>query len=168
MTPTARPATARFWEKVDQAGDCWVWLAHKDHAGYGQFTYGLKTIRSHRVAWILTHGEIPNGLFVCHKCDNPSCVRPDHLFLGTHSDNMRDSYRKGRKVLPDRTRFVKGHQQASRGEASHLAKLTSDQVLEIRRTYEQGGVTQEALARKYGVERTTVRDIIHRRNWKHI
>jgi hypothetical protein len=167
MTPIVRPASVRFWEKVDQTGDCWVWLAHKDHAGYGQFTYESKTIRSHRVSWMLTHGEIPNGLFVCHKCDNPSCVRPDHLFLGTHSDNMRDSYKKGRKVLPERTRFVKGR-QGRRGEESYWAKLTSDQVVEIRQLYEQGSITQEALAQRYGVNRTTVRDIINRRNWKHV
>jgi len=85
-----------FWSKVDRTGDCWIWQSSRFATGYGRVTYQGKSAYSHRVSWTLTNGEIPNGFHVCHHCDNPPCVRPDHLFLGTPLDNMRDRDRKGR------------------------------------------------------------------------
>ncbi len=87
-----------FWKKVDKdlRNPCWIWLAAKDLEGYGFFWFKNKQVRSHRFSWEITHGKIPNGLFVCHHCDNPSCVRPDHLFLGTCQDNALDMISKGR------------------------------------------------------------------------
>lgn len=86
----------RFWSKVRKGDGCWEWTAWINSNGYGEFTKDHKNLKASRVSWILTYGPIPDGLFVCHHCDNPPCVRPDHLFLGTPLDNMRDMIAKGR------------------------------------------------------------------------
>ena len=85
----------RFWEKVDKSGDCWKWIAHL-LKGYGRFRLNNKTWSAHRVSWTLHYGEIPEGMCVLHRCDNPGCVNPEHLFLGTRTDNMKDRDQKGR------------------------------------------------------------------------
>jgi hypothetical protein len=91
------PPSARFWSKVDTSGDCWLWSAVTDRSGYGMFTVSGRKILAHRFVWELTHGAPPPpNLLVCHTCDVPPCVRPEHLFLGTHTDNTRDMIRKGR------------------------------------------------------------------------
>lgn len=97
----ARPYLDRFWENVQKSNDgCWIWTASVSRAGYGDIWVGLRPgvriIKVHRLSWEIHYGPIPDGLFVCHRCDNPRCVRPDHLFLGTHTDNMRDASAKGR------------------------------------------------------------------------
>lgn len=98
-----RPLMERFWEKVDMSGDCWVWTGSCSPWGYGQIGVPPNQIaRAHRVSWELHHGPIPHGLYVCHHCDNPRCVRPDHLFLGTPSDNTQDMLHKGRHWTPFR------------------------------------------------------------------
>ncbi len=91
-----RPVSERFWSKVTDAGSCWVWTAHRSRRGYGTFDVEGASQQAHRVAWALSHGPIPHGMLVCHHCDNPSCVRPEHLFLGTALDNSRDRIAKGR------------------------------------------------------------------------
>lgn len=95
---------ARFWDGVDkQPGDgCWEWTGHCNDGGYGRVTRQTEDRLAHRYAWELENGPIPDGMFVCHHCDNPPCVRPDHLFLGTHTDNMRDAQRKGRRPTAER------------------------------------------------------------------
>jgi hypothetical protein len=107
--PKPRPVAERFWEKVDKSGECWTWrpVTGRHPFGYGMFTpqHGQR-VTSHRFSWQLAHGPIPSGLFVLHKCDNPPCVRPDHLFLGTHKDNMADM--KAKKRQPGRTNWVRG------------------------------------------------------------
>jgi hypothetical protein len=94
------PIAERFFEKVAiiPFHDCWEWVAAKNEKGYGKFSIGTThtNLKAHRVSWMLANGSIPDGLFVCHRCDNPGCVRPDHLFLGTPKDNMIDKVRKGR------------------------------------------------------------------------
>ena len=85
-----------FWVKADKTESCWLWQALKNKTGYGVVNYNYKTQLAHRVAWTLTHGDIPAGLYVCHKCDTPGCINPDHLFLGTQLENMRDMASKGR------------------------------------------------------------------------
>lgn len=109
---------ARFWSWVDKSGDCWVWTGVRRPKvygyarGYGQVSVNQKLLAAHRVSWQLPHGPIPEGLQVCHRCDNPPCVRPDHLFLGTSADNRHDAVVKGRAkapVHPRRTECRQGH-----------------------------------------------------------
>jgi hypothetical protein len=98
-----RPYAQRFWAMVHKGGwsdGCWWWMGRVDTSGYGECQFRGKLTRANRVAWILTRGEIPEGLFVCHQCDHPWCTNPDHLFLGTPTDNMRDMAEKRRKRSP--------------------------------------------------------------------
>ena len=90
----------RFWNKVQKSNSCWEWVAAKNESGYGIFGVGKSTDKAPRIAWRLLKGEIPGTLIVCHKCDNPGCVNPEHLFLGTHKDNHLDAKNKGRHVQP--------------------------------------------------------------------
>ena len=85
-----------FWFRVDKRQDCWLWLGSVNNYGYGTLGHNKKVILAHRYAWEITNGAIPDGLLVCHSCDNPPCVNPDHLFLGTHTDNLNDCISKGR------------------------------------------------------------------------
>lgn len=147
----------QFWRRVEMIPfhECWEWAGKISHkSGYGQITnntYGQ--MRSHRLAWIVQCGPIPPGLHVCHKCDNPGCVRADHLFLGTKSDNMRDMVRKGRN-----SNFGK------RGESNAHSKLTADKAGWIRRVVADGLEHAEA-AWLLGVSRTTVFNVVHGISW---
>jgi len=152
----------RFWSKVQRTEDCWPWKASTDGRGYGHFMLPTGTsqgrlVKAHRFAWELTFGSIPNGLCVLHRCDNPSCVRPDHLFLGTLGDNARDMVAKGRFVMP----------KQPHGEQHSQARLTESNVHLIRRTYELRNMTMQVLARQYKVGLTTVFDVLHRKTWTH-
>ena len=144
--------TDRFWDKVDKSGDCWVWRGVSGN-GYGQFWNNGKNVGAHRFAYSLANGPIPNGLFVCHHCDNPKCVRPSHLFLGTNSDNIVDS-------------VVKGRWTDNRGEKHGMSKLVKDDVREIRRLYSLG-VTQTVLAKAWEVDQSTISYIVNGKRWKH-
>ena len=132
----------RFWTKVDKRGpdECWSWLAYVGEKGYGQIKAdgNRKMLRAHRVSWELNIGPIPDGLCVCHHCDNPPCVNPAHLFVGTYGDNNRDAYRKGRKVPPT---------PDNRGELNGQAKLTEAHVHKILVSTE----TQRGLAYRHNV-----------------
>lgn len=158
---TCIPPAERFWPKVDKRGpdECWLWLATRDANGYGSFDHA----RAHRVAWALKHGAIPDGLLVCHRCDNPPCVNPDHLFVGTSADNMADMWSKGRGRNGVRT-----HPEAcARGERHGSARLTESDVREIR-TRCAAGESMVAIAHEKGVARTTVWKVRARRTWKHV
>jgi len=152
---------ARFNNFVKKSPGCWKWTGATDSAGYGAMrvggtldgTRGMK--KAHRIAWVLKHGPIPKGMCVCHKCDNPSCVRPGHLFLGTYSDNMNDMLAKGRG-------------RHRRGERHGRAKLTERDVHAIRARYASGDVTQEALAAEYGVTHVLIGKIVRHKLWTHI
>jgi len=101
----------RFWGNVNKTDFCWEWTGLKNIGGYGTITVGKRQIVAHRVSFVLAYGKIKKGNLICHRCDNPKCVRPDHLFQGTHSDNAKDAYAKGRlniKNISLGTRFKKG------------------------------------------------------------
>ena len=142
-----------FWDRVTKTDSCWTWNGSKTSGGYGSVTYEGKFTVCHRVSWELTNGPIPNGLRVLHKCDNPPCVNPDHLFLGTQADNMRDAYRKGRVMI-------------RRGSDTIWSKLTEEDIPAIRCMYGEG-FTQAAIARQFGVATDTIWDVTHGRTWRH-
>lgn len=147
---------ARFWSKVNKTDGCWLWTAALNAQGYGHFQIvGRGVVRANRFSWEITNGPIPAGMYVCHRCDNPACVNPAHLFIGTQAENMADCAAKGRNGAP-------------RGEAHRSAKLTPAQVVEIRARYAAGGVSYAKLCREYGVCERNILDIVRRRIWKHV
>lgn len=152
-TPKLR---VRFWSKVDKTGDCWIWTAMIGWKGYGRFRADGKSKAAHRVAFELTYGPIPDDLFVCHRCDNPPCVNPTHLFLGTPQDNMRDAAAKGRLG-----------KSSPRGEAIGGHILTEQAVREIRAA-RAAGVSSIDLERRYGVNQRTIWDAVNRKTWRHV
>lgn len=153
----------RFWNKVVKGPSCWEWTAAKNKAGYGIFQIGTnrkqKTILAHRFSMELIHGSTPIGMAVCHHCDNPACVRPEHLFIGSMKDNMRDSANKGRHPK-NKTRYLpegKRHHFYKRG-----MKITREEALRIRS--ESG--TQISIAHKHGVSPSLVSLIKSGHIWK--
>lgn len=164
--PTPRPLVERFWEKVKRGPGCWEWQGFRVPQGYGTIREaggGSKKLRAHRVSYQLNVGDIPRGMDVLHKCDNPPCVRPDHLFTGTAKDNYEDCRRKGR---------------TAHGEKNGRTYLTRRDVIAIRRDYanapmSSGGKqkrkrTMRALALKYKATERTIRSIVSRSTWVHI
>jgi len=147
----------RFWKRVIKRGaeDCWEWTGAKSTAGYGQLRMYGQAFYAHRLIWEWTYGSIPDGIEVCHACDNPECVNPAHLFLGSHADNIVDMHTKGR------WRSKRG----IRGEANGNSKLTWPDVREIRQRYVAGGETQRGLAIEYGVGKTTIARVLRNQTW---
>lgn len=151
-----------FWAQVQKGHDCWLWtgLTNGRHSkgGYGHIRRGRRRWeQAHRVSWELTNGPIPNGLYVLHHCDNRLCVRPEHLFLGTQKDNLKDCVRKGRAKF--------AHVP---GERNGRAKLTGIQAVRIRALYADGGWTHVSLARLLGVSKSLIGAILLRQLWRHI
>lgn len=136
-----------------ELGSCWLWRGCKDDKGYGKVGFGGLILLAHRVSWVLKKGRIPKGLWVLHRCDNPSCVRPTHLFLGTRSDNMRDCSHKQRIKIP----LLKGSRHPT-------SPFTCSQV-EFVRTVVKEGFAQAEVARYFGVCPATINHIIKGRNW---
>ncbi len=162
-THLSRPLDVRFWENVSVSDGCWEWTGKRKSGvsnNYGRFFIGMnptdrnKTVEmfAHRFSWEMHNGAIPDGLYVLHRCDNPPCVRPNHLFLGTLRDNTRDSVNKGRWPI---------------GEHHHHHRLTETDVLSIRREFE-AGVSASELARRHNIGRTTAGHIIRRESWRHV
>ena len=145
-----------FWQRVDkQRGGCWNWRGATNSDGYGNVFYEGTNWKAHRLSYALTSGEIPDGRHVLHRCDNPACVNPDHLFLGNHSDNMRDRAAKGRHNVGDR-----------KGIKHPMARLSEQDVLEIRAL--AGTMCHREIGLRYGVTTNNIHRIIVRKSWKHI
>lgn len=146
MNPT------RFWAKVDRSGACWEWRGGHNSRGYGMFRIFGKQKRAHRLAWEFTHGPIPAAMLVLHRCDNPPCCNPEHLFLGTNDDNVRDKVAKSRQA---------------RGDRFPQAKLTEEDVVNIR-GLANVGVTQRAIAKDKHVSRSLIEQVVNRKIWRHV
>jgi hypothetical protein len=155
-------AAERFWAQVDRSAGpegCWPWTGARSSADYGVFGLNRAVVGSHRHAYALWHGPIPAGLWVLHKCDNPPCCNPAHLFLGTPGDNSRDAANKGRMASADRHWTRRCPERIPRGEWHPQSKLTDAQRKEIRSLWDAGGNTAAALAVRFGVSRDTVYDL---------
>jgi hypothetical protein len=154
-----------FWSKVDKSSghgpyyennslvrnNCWEWNGCKHTKGYGLFWGYKKQTRAHRISWLLTNGD-PGKFWVLHHCDNPSCVNPSHLFLGTHDDNMQDRNKKERQT---------------KGEKNGRSKIDEQKVLDIRKRY-SNGERQNSIAMDYSISQNQISDIVNRKRWKHI
>lgn len=139
---------AHFWARVDCSGACWLWRGYVKPNGYGTVSIHRRDVHVHRYAYQLTYGEIPPGLFVLHRCDTPTCVRPEHLRLGTHADNMADMKQKRRQAFGDRCTW---------------AKLTTLKAREMRA---RAGERQSVLAADFGVSTSTVSLVLLGKTWK--
>lgn len=141
-----------FWSRTEKTDGCWLWRGCVDRDGYGQIGVNWRQLKAHRFSWELHYSAIPEGLCVCHKCDNRACVNPEHLFLGTSQDNTRDKVSKGRQPI---------------GSQTPMAKLTEEDVVAIKRLI-ASGKPQLHLARDYGVTQGTISHIHHGRSWRHV
>lgn len=144
---------SRFWLKVQKTESCWLWIGTRNRGGYGVIKENKRPKLAHRISLRIHGVTIPPGLFVLHRCDNPRCVRPDHLFIGTQADNLADMDAKGRRVIYDR-----------HGELNSFAKLTVSQVRFIRTSQK----SQRVLAREMGLCKSTIGNIRRRDNWRHV
>jgi hypothetical protein len=156
-----------FWKHVEQGPDCWLYIGALDKDGYGRANFDGASVKAHRLAWILTHGPIPDGILICHHCDVRNCVRPDHLFEGTPDDNSKDMVSKERQAKGERMRAIR-KEHAARGERCGSAKLTERDVREIRANYAPTRGCATRLSVEYGVGITTIRKIIRRETWQHV
>ena len=144
----------RFWEKVEKTDTCWNWIAGDDGKGYGRFGLDGVTVQAHRLSWQFIKGEIPAGMNVNHHCDNPSCVNPDHLYIGSQKQNIHDMIRRGRRYQPNVS-----------GERNGRSKLTQRDADDIRDWFEQGNVSKAFLGRVYGVTPQQILSIIRGESW---
>jgi len=143
----------RFLSNVDHKNECWIWLGYIAKHGYGVSSYRSRTMLAHRLSWIIFKGELDNNLDVCHKCDNPKCVNPNHLFLGTARDNVQDCFNKKRK--------------SHKGEKHPGSKIQEKDVIEIFHL-RKIGFTHQKIADKFKLTQSCISNILHRRLWKHV
>ncbi len=144
-----------FRRKIDFSNEqgCWTWRGWGDKWGYGYISFNRRKYLAHRASYELFVGEIPEGMFILHECDNPSCVRPAHLSVGTQKDNLDGMARRGRSLS---------------GERHNMVKLKSSDVLSIRQYHKEGLLSQQAIANLYNVNQTAVSKIIRGETWKNI
>lgn len=156
------PARDRFFLRirVNQSTQCWEWTGPRVRNGYGYLGVDYKHVYAHRFSYELVHGLIPDGLHVCHRCDNRSCCNPEHLFLGTAAENLADMRSKGRAASANQTRHP--------GETNGRAKLSVADVVAIRSEYRKQSRSHgsRALARKFGVHDSLIRGIVRGDVWK--
>lgn len=159
IPPLSDRDIARFWSKVRKAGpdECWMWTANPGPNGYGLFHMNWRGLRrmytASRVAFTIVKGDCPPNHIVRHTCDTPGCVNPAHLISGTQADNSRDCVERGRNVMMP-------------GETNPNSKLSTENVMEIRRRYQRGNAIH--LAREFGISNVMVGLIVKRRSWRHI
>jgi hypothetical protein len=174
MTDFTPEQIERFWSRVDRSGgpdSCWLWRAGRTPEGYGKHKVNGRAWRAHRLVWVLVNGPIPAGMEVCHDCpggDNPSCVNPAHLWLGTRLQNAGDMVAKGRSARGDRHRTRLYPERNHRGELHGSARLTQAQVDEIRALHRPGEYGSRRLSRRFGVSMSTIHRILSRQSWKPI
>lgn len=144
----------RFESKITKTQGCWSYSGYHDSDGYGRFWYNGTNIGAHQFSILMGGGTIPKGYFVCHHCDNPGCVNPNHLFVGTAADNSRDRDQKGRHV-------------STPGELNGSSRFTTKDILYIRQYYIKGKNTKE-LATKFQCHSNVILNIVKRKTWKHI
>ena len=170
----ARPKNGTtFWDRVyplaKQDGDCLIFTGHRNEDGYGRIFRNGRLVYIHREVWAAKNGEIPEGKEICHTCDNPSCINPNHLWAGTHLENMQDRSAKGRQARPFGNTYSKG-KSINRGSKHGLSKFTEEQVkaikssLSVNKTW--GNVV--ALAAEYGVSSTAINHIRAGTRWGHV
>ena len=176
---TPERTEAAFWNRVAKSDGCWEWTGALGgfKARYGVMGRNGRQCYAHRYSYELHQGPIPAGLLVCHKCDNPRCVRPDHLFLGTSKQNTQDAVSKGRmasgtkagpfmrRTPPPTDYVVRSPYSVRFGALNNNTRLTEDQVIAIRRAAATNTVTYTALAKQYGVDRATIRSAVFRETW---
>ncbi len=173
-----KTAPRRFWAKVDKTGECWLWTGRRDKDGYGRFRPNGKSCDrgAHRVSFVLHGGTIPDGAFVCHSCDNPPCVNPAHLWLGTAQDNSDDMVSKGRQGVGntaltaargDRNGARTKPESRARGERNGSAVLTEEHVRLIRAAY-AGGESQGSIGRRMDIPQAHISRIVRRTLWAHV
>ena len=154
-----RPVAERFHDRYEKSeGGCWQWLASGTSEGYGRIESGGRKILAHRLSFVLHKGEIPEGMLVLHRCDNPGCVNPDHLFLGSNADNSDDKVRKNRQSKGS------AHGSWSRGENHYRTQLTDEDIRRIR----ADSRPHKAIGAEYGISFSHVSDIKRRVKWKHV
>lgn len=150
--PSREESVRLFWARVEKTGGCWLFRHNIRTDGYGEMRFGGERAKSHRLAWVLAHGAIPAGMHVLHRCDVRACVRPEHLFLGSHAENMRDCTTKGRRA---------------KGEAHGRARMTADHVRRIRVLLAEGMPIRD-VAWLLGVGHRAVSEVSSGRTWKHV
>jgi hypothetical protein len=149
---TFEQKTAEFFSRITKTDTCWIWNGIRNPAGYGEYgKWRGRKMLAHRLSYLIHNGALPDGAIVCHTCDNPWCVNPDHLFLGTNGDNTQDALKKGR--LPT-------------GEKSYKAKLKESDVIFIRGY--ANDIPNKILAQRYGVTDAAIYNVRHFKTWKHL
>lgn len=144
--------------RVGKDDECWPWTLLLNRWGYGVCSLDGHTINASRAAYIVTFGELIGGFVVCHKCDNPACCNPAHLFAGTQAENLADCRAKGRS---------RGHFGKGADHPNHVAKLNPDRVREARALW-ASGISQSEIARRFGLDNQTIRRAVIRESWKHV